>query len=348
MSDSVTADDLLFTWARARWLESPRAIAARFLDAADHPDRLDGVSAVQVLVRAADVLHGSGLPEQSIPILRGAVADSDPGADCGARRSLATALAECGDPAEAESLAVEDAEADPPGVKTRIFVARGLARRGQYERARRLADDAVSAARSCDKRGIFKTMDIEFATNGREQVYREVRQAAGEGGPADAGPADPWHDLLTRPERQYDEPPWPAVTRGRLVWWPEAEYRRVIRQVPELAVILGSPWPTHTADTEASLRSATRLSPGLIWLAAGDFGEFARFVTEQAADPRAAATMTAYTALTFQPADDRRLGGASMASALRRPVRWPPRRRQPCWCGSGGAYQQCHGTGGQA
>ncbi len=343
MSELVTADDLLFTWARARWLESPRAVAARLLDAAAHPDRLDGVSAVKVLVRAADVLQESGLPEQSIPILRSAVADSDPGADCGGRRSLATALAECGDPAEAESLALEDAEADPPGVKTRISVARGLIRGGQYERAQRMADDAVSAARSCDKRGIFKTLEIDLATTGREQVYQEVRQATEEG-----GPADPGHDLLSRPQRQYGEPPWPAVTDGRLLWWPAAEYRRVIRQVPELAGILGSPWPAHAGSVESALRSATQVSPGRIWLAAGDFGEFARFVTEQAADPRAAATMTAYTALTFRPAADRRLGGASTASAVRRPVRWPPRRRQPCWCGSGREYQECHGADGHA
>jgi hypothetical protein len=340
MSELVAADDLLFTWARARWLENPAAVAARLLDAAAHPDRLDGVSAVRVLVRAADVLQESGHPEQSIPILRSAVADSDPGADSGGRRSLAVALAECGDPAEAESVAMQDAEADPPGVKTRISVARGLVRGGEYEQAQRMADDAVEAARTCDKRGIYKTLEVERATTGREQVYHEVRQATEEG-----ATADPGHDLLSRPERQYDEPPWPAVINGRLLWWPAAEYRRVIRQLPGLAVILGGPWPAHTTSVEAALRSA---SPGRIWLAAGDFGEFARFVTEQAADPRAAATMTAYTKLTFRPAEDRRLGGASVASAVRRPARWPPRRRQPCWCGSGREYQECHGTDGQA
>jgi SEC-C motif len=354
MSELVTADDLLFTWARARWLEAPQAVAAQLLDAAAHPDRLDGVSAVQVLVRAADVLQESGLPEQSIPILRSAVADADPGADCGGRRSLATALAELGDPAEAESLAMEDAEADPPGVTTRIFVARGLIRGGEYERAQRMANDAVSAARSCDKRGIFKTLEIDRATSGRELVYQEVRHATGEGDPASGSPADgspasgapagPGGGVLSRPERQYDEPPWPAVINGRLLWWPPAEYRRVIHQVPGVAAILGSPWPDHAAVVETALRSATQVSPGRIWLAAGDFGEFTRFVTGQAADPRAAATMTAYTALTFRQAADRRIGGASTASALRKPVRWPPRRRQPCWCGSGREYQQCHGA----
>jgi hypothetical protein len=343
MSDLVTADDLIFTRARARWLESPRAVAARLLDAADHPDRLDGVSAVAVLVRAADVLAESGLPEQSIPILRSAVAGSDPGADGGARQALAIALAECGDPAEAESVAIEHAEARPPGVKARILVARGLIRRGQYEQAQRMANEAVSAARSCDKRGIYKTLDIEFASAGREQVYQEVRRATEEGGLADLG-----HDLLTRPERQYGEPPWPAVTDGRLMWWPEAEYGRVVRQVPELAAILGSPWPAHAMNVEAALRLATRASPGRIWLAAADFGEFTRFVTEQAADPRAAATMTAYTTLTLRPAADRRLGGASTPSAVRKPVRWPPRRRQPCWCRSGRDYQVCHGADGLA
>lgn len=343
MSDLVSADDLLFTWARARWLETPAAVADRLLDAAAHPDRLDGVSAVAVLVRAADVLRESGHLEQSIPILHSAVAGSDPGADWGGRRSLAIALAECGDPAEAESLAMEDAEADPPAVTTRILVARGLVRGGEYEWAQRMADDAVSAARSCDKRGIFKTMDIDRATTGREKVYQQVRQATGE-----AGPADPGQGPLSRPERQFDEPPWPTVTDGRLLWWPAAEYPRVIRQAPELAATLGSPWPVHATSVEAALRSASRVSPGRIWLAEGDFGEFARFVTEQAADPRAAATMTAYTALTFRPADDRRLGGASIASALRRPARWPPRRRRPCWCGSGREYQECHGADGHA
>jgi hypothetical protein len=343
MSELVAADDLIFVWARARWLETPGAVAARLLDAAAHPDLLDGVSAVQVLVRAAQVLQESGDPEQSIPILRSAVADTDPGADFGGLRSLAVALAECGDPAEAESAAMQDALADPPGVRTRISVARALVRGGQYEQAQRMADDAVSAARTCDKRGIYKTMEIERATTGREKVLEEVRQATGEG-----GQAGPGHDLLSRPERQYSEPPWPAVTDGRLLWWPAAEYRRVICQVPGLAVVLGGPWPAHATSVEAALRSAARKSPGRIWLAAGDFGEFTRFVTEQAADPRAAATMTAYMSLIFRPAEDRRLGGASVASAFRKPARWPPRRRQPCWCGSGREYQECHGADGHA
>jgi SEC-C motif len=320
MPELVTADDLLFTWARARWLETPRAVATRLLDAAADPDRLDGVSVMAVQVRAADVLHESGHPEESIPLLRST-----------------------GDPAEAESMVIEDAEANPPGVRTRILVARGLIRGGWYERAQRMADDAVSAATTWDKRGIYKTLEVERATTGREQVYQEVRQATEEG-----GLADPGHGRLSRPERQYGEPPWPAVTDGRLLWWPEAEYRRVIRQVPGLAVILGSPWPGHTTIVEAALRSATQVSPGRIWLAAGDLGEFTRFVTEQAADPRAAATMTAYTPLAFRQAADRRLGGASIASAVRRPARWPPRRRQPCWCGSGREYQQCHGADGRA
>jgi hypothetical protein len=343
MPELVTADDLLFTWARARWLETPWAVATRLLDAADDPDRLDGVSAEAVRVRAADVLQESGHPEESIPLLRRTVASSDPGEDGGARRSLAIAVAEYGDPDEAESAAMQDAEANPPGVSTRISVALGLVRGGWYERARQMADDAVSAARTWDKRGIFKTLEIERATAGREQVYQESERAAGEGGLADPGAS-----RLSRPERRSAELPWPAVTGGRLVWWPEAEYGRVIRQVPELGLILGSPWSAHTTTVEAALRSARQVSPGRIWLSAGDFGEFTRFVTGQTADPRAAATMTAYLPLTFRPDGDRRLGGASIASALRRPARWPPRRRQPCWCGSGRIYQECHGADGHA
>lgn len=42
-------------------------------------------------------------------------------------------------------------------------------------------------------------------------------------------------------------PPWPDGFEGRLAWWPEPEYVRLKRQLPELAALLGDPWRGHTA-----------------------------------------------------------------------------------------------------
>ncbi len=39
----------------------------------------------------------------------------------------------------------------------------------------------------------------------------------------------------------------PDGFEGRLVWWPEPEYVRLKRQLPELAALLGDPWRGHTA-----------------------------------------------------------------------------------------------------
>jgi hypothetical protein len=38
-----------------------------------------------------------------------------------------------------------------------------------------------------------------------------------------------------------DSPPWPGVVDGRLLWWPDAEYQRLVAQVPDVRYVLGPP-----------------------------------------------------------------------------------------------------------
>jgi len=62
----------------------------------------------------------------------------------------------------------------------------------------------------------------------------------------DAGPhshiAVPGHILASRDDHLTDGvglnfPAWPAVSAPFLLWWPEVEYARIIRQVPELKAV---------------------------------------------------------------------------------------------------------------
>lgn len=54
--------------------------------------------------------------------------------------------------------------------------------------------------------------------------------------------------------RREDEPgmqpslllPWPALFGSCLLWWPEAEYQRIVRQVPDIRSVLGATWREHT------------------------------------------------------------------------------------------------------
>jgi SEC-C motif len=121
-------------------------------------------------------------------------------------------------------------------------------------------------------------------------------------------------------------PAWPAALGGRLLFWPEAEYARLMRQLPEVASVLRSPWPGHTALVQATMRAQADQGAGGLALVAAEASGFAQFTGQFDVDPVAAPTMTAFTA------------AATEKSA---PVPWPPKRRAPCWCGSGRRYQDC-------
>jgi hypothetical protein len=124
-------------------------------------------------------------------------------------------------------------------------------------------------------------------------------------------------------------PSWPACLGGRLLWWPETEYGRLLRQLPEMALVLGSPWRGHTARVQAAMREQADQGADGLTLVAADARRFAQFVEQFDADPAAPPTMTAFTA------------AAAEKSA---PVPWPPKRRAPCWCGSGRRYHDCCGS----
>src|SRR5215469_12724005 len=86
-----------------------------------------------------------------------------------------------------------------------------------------------------------------------------------------------------------------------LLWWPCAEYGRVVRQVPELRDVLGAPWRGHTARVESAMAAmaaeAARTSSGATQrsLAAAQYERFAGFLERTGADPRLAVVMTAFT-----------------------------------------------------
>lgn len=83
---------------------------------------------------------------------------------------------------------------------------------------------------------------------------------------------------------------------------------------------------TGTADppTSAAPSAASGARPHS--LVAAEFSQLAQFLEWSRADPLAPATMTAFGALTTRLPD---------------PIRWPPKHRAPCWCGSGSRYRDC-------
>jgi hypothetical protein len=311
-----------------------RPIVDELLAVANDPDRMQGVDPTLIRVRAADLLsaeHDPALLDEAVSILRDAMAMAVPGEIGIARDALAKTLAEQGDVAELDALAEALLREPPtlPWAETLLAMSAistifgyGQQAAGWLDKAlAAVADGTGRAYRGAAAGGALRsdraTRQVLEDAKGRLARIRTVMAADGcEPDDAEAAHAR----MQTRPTAAASVPaypPWPAGFEGRLLWWPEPDYARLTRQVPEVATLLGGPWRGHTALVEA-VRPYS--------LVAAEFSPFAQFLEWSRADPLSPATMTAFTAL---------------GQNLPAPARWPPRHRAPCWCGSGSQYRAC-------
>jgi SEC-C motif len=337
MPDVIDNDALAFARVRAR-LQSPRRVADDLLAAANDPDRLDGVSPTMTRMCAADVLTAGGGQDvrEAIAVLRDAVQEAVPGEIEMAQTMLVCAVAESGDPGEAEDLAAAFLRGSPgsgPDVISLLGLAAMMTVTGFLDQPDRWLDELLTRTEGTGGRASGGRLDPNMrrmAERSKERI-REIRDQATADGVDPASPAAVREHRNRRPPEADAigaHPAWPAALGGRLLFWPEAEYGRLVRQLPEVAAVLRSPWRTHTSEVQAAMRAQADQGVSGLALVAGEAGRFAQFVEQFDADPVAAPTMTAFTA------------AAAEKSA---PVPWPPKRRAQCWCGSGRRYHDCCG-----
>lgn len=328
MPERVGVDDLLFAPVRARWLSEPRQVAADLLEAAEHSERLNGVTPQSVTVRAARLLLDFGEQEDGLALLRRVIADTSPDADGLARFELALVLAQSGDPDEAQAVLLDSISCEPPDSLPAVFrrsqIAVDFVYGGHLDLAVRWADSAVDAAEA-GKEGPLRGFAVQDAQRSRAEVLEMIRVARDEGPQA----ARQVIDRLTGLTGPLDIRPWPALVGDCLLWWPAPEYQRIVRQVSEVTHFLGAQWSDHRDLVESTMRAVAAVSPEPLWVVAASFEGLTMFVLRRKTDPRDASTMTACTA--FHAAD-------------RPPVRWPPSPRKPCWCQSGLRYKVCCAT----
>lgn len=321
----LDAVDLRLASLRASWLEEPTTVAARLLDAAVHPGLLDGVTPLAARVAAGKLLCEHGQPEQGIAILRQAVQDSAPASDDGARIGLAFILAESAEPAEALALAAESIRAKPTSSERPLrefAMAEHLAYGGHWQRAEEWAADAFAAAQTqaTPVRSVSSAATMMVA-RAKKKLLTDIVRAVQESG--------------TEAARQVfragaiglpDDPPWPVVSDGRMLWWPLDEYGWLVSQLPETTSFLGATWRDHVARAESAMRIASHSQDGPIQLVPASIAFYTDYIRWRGTDPRSAATMTGFAAY--------------LTHGLPHP-RWPPKDRKPCWCGSGHRYRDC-------
>ncbi len=336
-------DDLRFALIRAAHLEPPRQVASDLLAAADQPaTRLADVTAFQARLRAAEVLLEADQRGEGITVLRQAVQDQGPDPDPRTQVAAAAVFAEAGDAAEAEALVMQASRARPAGyglLGGLLEVSLGLAALGHFEQALRIADETIARSRLSDRRGRagLNARITRIAELAREEILKLQREAEAAG--VDLTDRQAMRERRDQRrahlrERASSQPPWPVLAGSCLLWWPRPEYGRVVRQVPELCDVLGAPWRDHTARVEKAMAAAAaaeatpaRSGATQLSLAAAEYEKFAQYLERTGADPRLAAVMTAFT--------------EHAGSGYEHAVPWPPRRRDPCWCGSKKRYHRC-------
>jgi hypothetical protein len=343
MPRRVNADDLLFASVRARYFESPQEVASDLQHAAEHPERLDGVTPYQALAEAGELLTVAGRHAEAVRVLRRAVAAAQESHDTGIRISLASALARAGgtvapeDPAPGAPASplpgAPPGSAPGPGADqgpdvgfgTRLTAALAAENGDQLAQARRRAGAAIEHAPRSALRHRLAQLALERERELDQAAREQVRAGPGHGAarPATTGGRAPfsWPGGVA-PGSHF----FPAQAGDAVLWWPDPHYQRLMRQLPELAPALGWPWPQHVANAENTLRSIAATGRGTGWLMPADFGQFVGYLKQTSADPRAAEVLRGY---------------AAHAVVAGTPTPWPPRPRNPCWCGSDRRYRDC-------
>lgn len=116
-----------------------------------------------------------------------------------------------------------------------------------------------------------------------------------------------------------------AAPADDLLFWPQAEFERLLVQWPALAEPYGENWDEHRAHLERELVGLT---------GAGRIGLTVL--------PASVAGLTAAAGPGGDPADPQvRAGYARQLAAGSGQITWPPERNGSCWCGSGNKYKKC-------
>jgi hypothetical protein len=331
----ISADALVFAKLRAAHLEPPRQVADDLLEAAaGSAVRLNGVTPYQARMMAAQVLSDAGDQAGAQEVFDGSPDTAGAGLIRRASESLSS-----GDLAAAQTLVSQIRSwpvGDTYGLSMIMTLVLKAAEAGYFDQALTWTDAAWTAA--MDNRA-GQGEAVAHGPKYLQLMGEEVREQQQRRAAADDTRAQPAEPQVRRSGAAGSEnalvaasAPWPAVVDGRLLWWPDAEYQRLVTQVPDVRSVIGATWQQHRAKVESTLRAFRHLQPDhrvALSLARAEFRAYVRFLQRAGSDPRRPEPLTAFT---------------GFAAEHQEPVRWPPRGLDRCWCGSGRKYSRCCGS----
>ncbi|WP_370946410.1 SEC-C metal-binding domain-containing protein [Amycolatopsis sp. cg5] len=139
---------------------------------------------------------------------------------------------------------------------------------------------------------------------------------------ADLGLPEDEYDELADALRQNPEAP-PRYSGSALLFWPRAEFERLVLLWPALSKEFGVGWDEHRAMVEREMQLAATEEPGPFGVLPGEVRELIDFAGPDEYAP------------DFIEAYEAELADAGVETA------WPPGRNDTCWCRSGAKYKKC-------
>ncbi|MFC5632841.1 SEC-C metal-binding domain-containing protein [Streptomyces bullii] len=112
-----------------------------------------------------------------------------------------------------------------------------------------------------------------------------------------------------------------------MLHWPAEELPELVEAYPSLAAEYPS-YEEHLAAIESALRELAASGTPNLGIVTGTVPSYEAFAASEGSSPGDAALLPQY---------------ATTLAARGRAVAWPPQRGSACWCGSGRAYEACHG-----
>ncbi|MER7190938.1 SEC-C metal-binding domain-containing protein [Streptomyces flaveolus] len=113
-----------------------------------------------------------------------------------------------------------------------------------------------------------------------------------------------------------------------MLHWPADELTELLEAYPSLSAEYPS-YEEHLTTIEAALRELASSGTPNLGVVRGTVPSYEAFAASEGASPSDATLLPQY---------------ATTLAARGRAVAWPPQRGAGCWCGSGRAYGECHGT----
>lgn len=311
----VTGDDLDFAPHDAEGAGSPDAVIQRITAAVnDHSLRGEGFSAPYAMVVVSDLHEKAGRPAEAEATLREAVAKDMYDDYTDPRASLVALLARLGRTQDAAAEFGELKRLGRAGVHQHEMYGEALEETGDLDGALRVfAAGALLAERTGDTMMQLRLDEAAMRARTGSSTKKSTNPLFAEPSLAGLRSTFPPEEHLA------------ADSGGKVLFWPKADHAQAIATWPDLASRLGGTWHEHRAWTE---RMLTHLDDdgSMPVLISADFAEFSAFVEEHGPTPPTAETVDAYATASKRSSDT---------------ILWPPKRNDPCWCGSGEQYKRC-------